>query len=210
MRVHGHVRTHRGGHQFRLWYVYPIPSNLYHLKSFQVFIIRFAERRIDQLLDGTLLDYSPSSSLDSVQFESEWSFLRSFTGRSKKTPQKQAASSDGMRSPTAPTTPGRPLSPSQSQAAVSSSSSRKFSSLRQTFGAKKQSSTALHSLFSDNAAQMPSPEDLTSFLSALHSFLVMSDVNPALITQLWSQVFYWTACMSSEFHLRSGADYRAL
>jgi hypothetical protein len=37
---------------------------------------------------------------------------------------------------------------------------------------------------------------LTSFLTALHSFLVMSDVNPALITQLWSQVFYWTGCTS--------------
>jgi hypothetical protein len=24
----------------------------------------------------------------------------------------------------------------------------------------------------------------------------MSDINPALITQLWSQVFYWTACTS--------------
>ncbi len=50
-----------------------------------VFIIRFAERRIDALLDAALLDYSPlSSEFESIQFESEWSFLRTFGAGKKK------------------------------------------------------------------------------------------------------------------------------
>jgi hypothetical protein len=162
-------------------------------QSIPVFIIRFAERRIDQLLDSTILDYAPSS-LDSVQFESEWSFLRSLTGRKKATAPSPISHSNSntninIRSPTAPPSPGRSLSSPQSQSAVPS---KKPSSLKQTLS-KKQPSTPLNLFFPDGP-QVPSPVDLTLFLSALHSFLVMSDVNPALITQLWSQVFYWTAC----------------
>lgn len=160
-----------------------------------MFIIRFAERRIDQLLDSTILDYAPFS-LDPVQFESEWSFLRSLTGRKKTAapppPISHSNSTTNILSLVGPKSPNGPLSPSQSQSALSSG--RKFSSLKQTFGSKKHPTMNL--LFSDGSvgAQTPSPEVLTSFLSALHSFLVMSDVNPALITQLWSQVYYWTGC----------------
>ncbi|KAH9947151.1 DIL domain-containing protein [Amylocystis lapponica] len=52
------------------------------LNSVFVFIIRLAERKIDKLLDGALLDYCPlSTEFDSIQFESEWSFLRSLPTR---------------------------------------------------------------------------------------------------------------------------------
>ncbi|KAF9455116.1 hypothetical protein P691DRAFT_792202 [Macrolepiota fuliginosa MF-IS2] len=166
------------------------------INSVFVFIIRFAERRIDQILDSTFLDYAPSSDFDSVQFESEWNFLRTFTSRKKATNTNTNANATARppASSTAPPSPGRPLSPSSSQPTVSS---RKFSSLRQSFSKKSQPSTPLKGLFSDMTSatpQAPSPVDLTAFFSALHSFLVMSDVNPALITQFWSQVFYWTAC----------------
>jgi len=153
-----------------------------------VFIIRFAERRIDQLLGSTILDYAHSS-LDTVQFESEWSFLRSFTGRKTAiTAPPPSTSHSGSNANVR-----LPISPTISQ----SQSSRKFSSLKQTFApSKRQRGVQLNTLSSDGAAsaQAPSPADLTSFLTALHSFLVMSDINPALITQLWSQVFYWTGC----------------
>jgi hypothetical protein len=40
-------------------------------QSVAVFIIRFAERRIDQLFDATLLDYVPlTSEFEAVQFQS--------------------------------------------------------------------------------------------------------------------------------------------
>ncbi|TFY55227.1 hypothetical protein EVJ58_g8382 [Rhodofomes roseus] len=40
----------------------------------------------------------------------------------------------------------------------------------------------------------PSPKDITSFITALHTLLTLSGINPAIIIQLWSQVMYWTAC----------------
>jgi hypothetical protein len=40
----------------------------------------------------------------------------------------------------------------------------------------------------------------------LQTFLILSGTNPALITQMWSQVFYWIACefspMSSNISLK--------
>jgi hypothetical protein len=164
-----------------------------------VFIIRFAERRIDQLLDPALLDYSPlSSEFDSVQFESEWSFLRPFSGKKKAGHISSLSSSSTplrLGTQSSPTTPNRPPSPSVSQTTLSSSTSRGLSSLRQSFSRVHTLSTAapLHSL--------PSPADLISFLTALHTLLTLSEVNPVLTTQLWSQVMYWTSCKACAWNL---------
>lgn len=162
-----------------------------------MFIIRFAERRIDQLFDVALLDFAPlASEFESIQFESDWSFLRSFTGKKKVVGSASASSSvlSRARAPSSPPSPNRPISPSQSQGTISSSTSRGFSSLRQSFArSRAPSTTPLSSLFPD-APPPPSPRDLTSFLTALHTLLTLSDVNPALTTQLWSQVMYWTSC----------------
>ncbi|KAF7347902.1 hypothetical protein MVEN_01548100 [Mycena venus] len=159
------------------------------INSVFVFIIRFAERRIDQLLDAALLDYTPlASEFDSVQFESEWSFLRSFQGK-KKAPPPSAA----LRIPPTPPSPGhRPASPAGS---ISASTSRGFSSLKQTFSRARagSSATPIQAIFSDGPPPT-SPADITSFLTALHTMLTLSEVNPALTTQLWSQVMYWTSC----------------
>ncbi|CDO73489.1 hypothetical protein BN946_scf185013.g124 [Trametes cinnabarina] len=133
------------------------------LNSVFVFIIRFAERRIDTLLDAALLDYSPlSSEFESIQFESEWSFLRSFAGGKKKANGATSASA-------ASTTFSRTRAPS--------------------------SATPLQSLFSDaSPGSQTTPKDVISFMTALHTILILSGINPALITQFWSQVMYWTAC----------------
>ncbi|KAJ6519737.1 DIL domain-containing protein [Mycena sanguinolenta] len=158
------------------------------INSVFVFIIRFAERRIDQLLDAALLDYSPlASEFDSIKFESEWSFLRSFQGK-KKAPPPSAS----LRIPPAPPSPNPPVSPAGS---MSSSTSRGFSSLKQTFSRARAGSAAtpIQSIFADGPPPT-SPADITSFLTALHTMLTLSDVNPALTTQLWSQVMYWTSC----------------
>ncbi|KAJ7169799.1 DIL domain-containing protein [Mycena filopes] len=161
------------------------------INSVFVFIIRFAERRIDQLLDAALLDYSPlASEFDSVQFESEWSFLRSF----KKKPPPTSFPPPTVRTgvPPTPPSPNRPSSPSGS---ISASTSRGFSSLKQSFSRARAGSAAtpVQSLFSDGPPPT-SPADVTAFLTALHTLLTLSDVNPALTTQLWSQVMYWTSC----------------
>ena len=163
-----------------------VPS-VYSIHS--VFIIRFAERRIDQLLDDTILTYAPlGSESETIQFESEWSFLRPFSGK-----RKGGQSSPGSRSnvPSSPSTPHLPISPSKSQATVPSSASRGLSSLRQTLSRARGQSASLSSLFQDSH---PSPLVLISFMTSLHTLLVISNINPVIITQLWSQVMYWTSC----------------
>ena len=158
-----------------------------------VFIIRFAERRIDQLLDVTILSYVPvASELEAVQFESEWSFLRPFTGKRKAPPVSPSGKNMAL---TPPTSPHRPLSPSRNQPTVSSSASRGFSSLRQTI-TRARGQAPPSSAFQESPPS-PSPFDLTSFLTSLHTLLVFSDINPAITTQLWSQVVYWTSCTSN-------------
>ncbi|KAF8632573.1 hypothetical protein AX15_001783 [Amanita polypyramis BW_CC] len=156
------------------------------INSAYVHIIRFIEKRVDQLFDTTLLDFSsPASDIDSVQFESEWSFLRPFTGK-KKTPQAAL--------PSPPASPGQPHSPTPNQT-LSIPTSKSFSSLRKTFTRARASSSAtpLSSLFPD-APPPPTPQDLISFLTAVHTLLVLSYVNPSIIVQIWSQVMYWTSC----------------
>ncbi|KAF7306855.1 hypothetical protein MIND_00477700 [Mycena indigotica] len=162
------------------------------INSVFVFIIRYAERRIDQLLDAALLDFSPlPAEMDSVQFESEWSFLRSLTGKKKTT---SAAPPPPLR-PTVPPTPPSPNRPASPSGSISASTSRSFSSLRQSFARARAGSqtTPIQALFSDGPPQT-SIADITSFMTALHTLLTLSDVNPALTTQLWSQVMYWTSC----------------
>ncbi|KAF7965893.1 hypothetical protein HWV62_40993 [Athelia sp. TMB] len=166
------------------------------INSVFVFIIRFAERKIDQLLDSALLDYSAlSTEFEAVQFESDWSFLRPFS----KKKQPSISNTNSLNStpargamPNSSTQNSQPPSPAPSTSALPS---KGFSSLRQTFSrARAQSSTVpLHAIFSD-VPPPPSPRDVTSFLTALHTLLTLADINPVLITQLWSQVMFWTAC----------------
>lgn len=162
-----------------------------------MFIIRFAERRIDQILDGALLDHSAlSSEFESVQFESDWSFLRPFSKKKNSSSNTASAASTPLRNGT-PASPKeiRPPSPSIQQATVSASSSKGFQSLRQTFSRARapSSTTPLQNIFPDSPPP-PSPRDVTSFLTALHTLFTLSEINPALITQLWSQVMFWTSC----------------
>ncbi|KNZ78519.1 Dilute domain-containing protein C25B8.08 [Termitomyces sp. J132] len=162
------------------------------INSVFVFIIRFAERRIDQLFDAAFLDFSPQGSdFETIQFESDWSIFRPFSGKKKAASSSVPAKAlSHARAPSSPQSPVQPFSPSQSQVLITPSSSKKFSSLRQTFN---RPSTPLSSLFSDSPPP-PSPSDMTSFLTALHTMLNLSDINPVISTQLWSQVMYWTSC----------------
>lgn len=157
-----------------------------HLTNTIVHIIRFIEKRIDQLFDAALLDFSSAKSdIDSVQFESDWSFLRPFSG--KKKPQQQPAP------PSPPSSPGRPVSPTPNSTSVTTTASKSFSSLRKSFHARtSSSSTPLSSLFPDSPQH--TPHDLTTFLTAVHTLLILSQVNPSITLQIWSQVMYWTSC----------------
>ncbi|TFK77177.1 hypothetical protein BDN72DRAFT_830341 [Pluteus cervinus] len=158
------------------------------INSVFVFIIRYIERKVDQILDDTMLEYAPlGSDNGNVQFESEWSIFRPF-GSIRKQPQTPAAT---LRNgpPASPPSPNRPLSPSQGI----STSPRAFASLRQTFKRSQASTTPVMNIFP--LANLPlSPANLTAFLTSLNMFFTLSDINPAMTTQLWSQVMYWTSC----------------
>lgn len=173
--------------------------------SISVLIIRVAERRIDKLIDSALLDYSPSSSeLDSVQFESEWSLFRSpFSTKKKAVTSLTPSASATLRSSPRPSSPNfastsRPTSPVPQTSPLNTP--KAFSSIRQSFNRARAGSSisSIQNIFTEGSASTHSPEQLVGFLSALHTLLIDAGINPAIVTQLWSQTIYWTACTS--FH----------
>lgn len=161
------------------------------INSVFVFIIRFAERKIDQLLDAALLENSLIPA-DTVQFESEWSFLRPF-GTKKKAPNStpNASIRNGISSPP-PLPPPRPPSPSVQLINGPPTTPKTLSSLRHTFSRAKVPATPTSTDNLESSAPNGLRE-LLAFLTALHVLLTLSDINPALTTQFWSQVMYWTS-----------------
>ncbi|KAI0068436.1 hypothetical protein BV25DRAFT_1875981 [Artomyces pyxidatus] len=170
------------------------------IDSVFVFIIRYVERKIDQLIDTAILDHSPvPSEFEGIQFESDWSFLRSLTAKKKPSPSTSGTPSrNGV--PLSPTLPSRPPSPGQPPGSASPNLARNFHSIRQSFSRKAGASgtTPLQAFFQDppNSPHptTPHPGDITAFFDALQTLLTLSGINPALITQMWSQVLYWIAC----------------
>lgn len=160
-----------------------------YLFEYVVFIIRYVERRTDQFLNAAILDHSPlPSEFDGIQFESEWSLLRSLTPKRKPAPVPTVPQLAKNGIPHSPSLPSRPISPIPSSPPPSH---RSFTSLKQSFSRSR--GTPISSMFQDMPSG-PNPSDLTSAFDALQTFLILSGTNPALITQLWSQVFYWIAC----------------
>lgn len=164
-----------------------------------VLIIRVAERRIDRLIDTAILDFSPAEAeLDQVQFESEWSLFRSPFSSKKRvpsqtiTPSSTAASLKSGR-PTSPVpSSSRPTSPTQHHGAPPTP--KGYSSLRSTMTRARGASTAsLQAFMVEGPPPTQTPQELIIFLSALHTLLTDTGINPAIITQLWSQVMYWTS-----------------
>ena len=153
------------------------------------------------MLDAAILEYSPlSSEFDSVQFESEWSILRTFQSSKKKAPSPAVNTPPPgspipkSGTPLASGVPSRPPTPP-------STAQTKLASLRQTFGRGRPPSGSLAGGAAGDGSLVLSPQDITSFMTALHTFLTLADINPALIVQLWSQVMYWAACEPPHRHL---------
>lgn len=157
-----------------------------------VFVIRYVERRIDRLLDPAILDHSPlPSEFDGIQFESEWSFFRSLTSKKKPTLNHtvvQSAKNGIISSPSLPSRPTSPILPSPPPGHLG------FATLKHSLSRSR--GAPLQSIFNDAQPQETSqdPTSITLVFDALQTFLILSGTNPALITQLWAQVYYWIAC----------------
>jgi len=165
-------------------------------KAETVFTIRYTERKIDQLIDTAILEHSPlPAEFQDVQFESDWSFLRSLKGK-KKTPTSSAPQRNGHAH--TPVSNTRPPSPGLPSSRPASPTMRGFSSLRQSFSINRSGPVgpSLQSLFPDPAPS-PHPADIIAFFDALQTLMTLSGVNPVLITQMWSQVLYWMACTTA-------------
>lgn len=165
------------------------------------FILRGTEKRMQPLIQSALLDAaSLTAEFESVQFESEWSFFRTLTPK-----RKQQSVSTGSPLSNTPDTlhpsksaiingrNGSPRPPSPSPSA------KAFSSLRQSIN--RGGSTPLANVFSHSAVSNgtlplhpPDPSSITAILSSLHALLRLYSINPAIIIQAFSQVYYWIAC----------------
>lgn len=164
---------------------------------FAVFIIRMTERRIDSLLDPALLDHETLDEVSDVRFEGEWNlFGRPLTLKKKRDTIPRAASifvngngsSDNNSSPSAASIFGSIKEGSPFKTPSRPQSMQDFKSKTPRPGAADTPSTPLAG---DNAIR---PSRITDTLSSVLLVLQIYEINPAMIVQAFSQVFFWIAC----------------
>ncbi len=161
-----------------------------------VHIIRFAEERIDRILEPSLLDFEASDETADVQFTDEWNFLKSLTGKSKKrtvnphvanlfAPLQQEGSN-----PTTP--PRRVMSESGSPMARDLSIRSSLLNLRNEASASPSASIrSLATMVGGGPETILSPLSIVNILYGTHLVLQSYEVNPALIIQIFSQIMLW-------------------
>lgn len=174
-----------------------------HNHSLAAFILRCCEKRVQPLLVPALLDHSSlTAEFESIQFESDWSFFRSLTPKRK--PQSISGSSSIFSNTAESLTPSKSSTINNGRITPSrhpspSPSAKAFSSLRQTIGSNGH--TPLANVFpqaanpnGNNTSTGPSPSSVTAVLSSLHALLRLYSINPSIIVQAFSQIYYWIAC----------------
>lgn len=177
-------------------------------------MIRYIERRIDTLIDSAVLDHSPlPEEFDGIQFEGEWSLFRPFGGGRKRTSSSNPAASSNQPSRNGqPPLPGSAASRGPSPPTTPTPAGGKgFSSLRNTFSRTRASSSATPiQAFYQESQVAGGPGEITGFFDALQTLLTLSGVNPALITQMWSQILYWMSCTSSARYSQPRSLYQRI
>lgn len=159
-----------------------------------VFVIRIAERKIDEILDPAMLDFESLEDFDDVRFADQWSIFGTFRSK-KKTPATPLATAmfmpstpekNGLDSPLSPIGPPSPTT----------STGRSIQELKAD--AKDAIASGIEkaqAVFGDK----PSPRRVADVLTNVLLILQLYDVNPAFIVQVFSQTFYW---ISSELFNR--------
>ncbi|WWC72229.1 uncharacterized protein I206_106191 [Kwoniella pini CBS 10737] len=170
------------------------------INAIHVFVIRVAERRIDMYLDAAILDYETLEDFNDIRFEGEWSLFRSFAPKKKRETPRAAsifapspAQSSGQDSPHSPSVYGTPhRTPNRHQS---------MSDLRLGTGTPRSishdSSISGHSGFSHMTPTVEleiNPSRITDILSGVLLILQLYEVNPAIVVQAFSQIFFWISC----------------
>ncbi|WWC91930.1 uncharacterized protein L201_006882 [Kwoniella dendrophila CBS 6074] len=164
------------------------------INAIHVFVIRIAEQRIDIYLDAAILDYETLEDFNDIRFEGEWSIFRSFAPKKKRETPRAAsifASSPGD-SPASSSVYGTPQrTPNRHQS---------MSDLRLGVGTPR--SISHESNISGTSAQSHTPtveieinpSRITDILSGVLLILQLYEVNPAIVVQAFSQVYFWISC----------------
>lgn len=164
-----------------------------------VILIRDVERRLNRLIEPAMLDYESLPLFEDIRFEGEWGFMKSLTGSVK------GAVANGTSSTTSPARnrlsqmfvkrdqlSGSPSSSNPSRMAQSSSIGHLSSFLPRS---PKSQAKDLEELSTEASAAdllaRPTPRTITSLLTSALHVLQLYEVNPAMIIQAFSQVFYW-------------------
>lgn len=156
-----------------------------------MFVIRIAERKIDESLDSAMLDFESLDDFEEVRFQDQWNIFRSLTARKKRETPRAAgifampgSPSLDRRSDYGGDSPRRaPISPSPARSSIQEFKAE----TREALANGIEKATAL---FTDNK---PSPRKVTDVLTNVLVILQLYDVNPAFIVQVFSQTFYWIA-----------------
>ncbi|WWD19847.1 hypothetical protein CI109_104314 [Kwoniella shandongensis] len=165
------------------------------IHAIHVFVIRVAERRIDAVLEGAILDYETLEDFNDVKFEGEWSLFRSLAPKKKREVPKASSifvhASPGGASNDLSTSPsgGSPFrTPARNQSLgdlhLSATTPRSIS---------RDSNVSGQSLVSAVELEM-SPARMTDILSGVLLILQLYEVNPAIVVQAFSQIFFWISC----------------
>ena len=169
-----------------------------------VFVIRIAERRIDSVLDAAMLDYETLEDFNDVRFEGEWTLFRSL-GKMKQRgtilPKASSvfatahAAGGAVTDTTA--TPGRfgSLRDTIANRSPAYTSGRPHAELDHMSSASSRSNSAesLAIVAATGLTVELSPLSITEMLSGVLLVLQLYEVNPVMIVQAFSQIFFWIA-----------------
>ncbi|POW20678.1 hypothetical protein PSHT_03274 [Puccinia striiformis] len=171
-----------------------------------VFIIRDAERRLDKLIDCTILDYESLPELMvGIEFEPEgsWRFVRALTAKRNRTtsfkpsvPRFNTFRLDGQ-------TPNNSPNNSLNSTPIGKSSSGVGHGPRTT-SAPNQSSLSPSPSQQHQLLRSPptatrtttgkTPKLITDLLSSVLYLLQSYEIHGSVIVQIFSQIFYWLSC----------------
>jgi hypothetical protein len=164
------------------------------------------ETKIDKIMDHALLDHETIDSLADVRFDDEWAIFRGLTSKHKK--RQVPTVSDVFRQGTSPgsTPPRRTVdrmlpSPSIRDLNRQESWNDLKSSTSSTGGTQR--SMPLNAMSVEDLA----PHDIVDILSATLLVLQLYEINPALIVQVFSQVFLWMASEMFNRIIAQGKKY---
>jgi hypothetical protein len=156
------------------------------------------ERKIDTLLDAALLDYEPLEDFDDIRFEGEWTLFRTFAKTKQRTILPKAsvvfASVNGSVNPDGSSSPGLLGSLREKMENSPFRTPNRHQSLQDLRGTARADATLDRTPVGPLAKSAVSPKSITDVMSGVLVVLQLYEVNPAIVIQAFSQVFFWISC----------------